>query len=338
MKNLFTLILLLSGAQVFSQTSDSSVLFYQKGLDEKAAKRWLVANVDFDKAIKLNPKYTAAYLENGYVNLEMRRTDAARLNFSKAYELDPDNAAAGRELMDLYYSYRQYQQAIDFGQKCKNCANADKIVALSYFGLEDYVNAEKSLIKLLKLYPADAEIAYTLGKTYLEMELEARAIPFYVKAVQLDDKNSTWSFELGLLYYNTGNFKSAVIYFNKAAEKGFAQSLDFSENLGYAYIYSGEFEKGEKLLLGIMEKKRNSKDVLRDLAQVYYDQKMYDKSLEFCQRLMEMDMKDGRALYQAGLCFQKKGQKERGQQMCDRAIELDPTLNALRQKKMEMGL
>ena len=78
--------------------------------------------------------------------------------------------------------------------------------------------------------------------------------------------------------------------------------------------------------------------MLRDLAQVYYDRNMYDKSLEFCQKLMEMDMKDGRALFQAGLCFQKKGQKERGQQMCDRAIELDPTLNMLRQKKMDPGL
>jgi tetratricopeptide (TPR) repeat protein len=65
---------------------------------------------------------------------------------------------------------------------------------------------------------------------------------------------------------------------------------------------------------------------------------MYDKSLDFCQKLLEMDKNDGKALYQAGLCFQKKGQTDRGQQMCDKAIELDPSLASLRQKKMSAGM
>ena len=120
---------------------------------------------------------------------------------------------------------------------------------------------------------------------------------------------------------------------NKAASLGFKQSAEFTENLGYAYLYSGEFEKGEKILLNIHEKKRGDKDVMRDLAQAYYEHKMYDKALEFCQKLMELDMKDGKALYQAGLCFQKKGELERGMQMCDRAIELDPSLRSLKTKR-----
>jgi len=44
------------------------------------------------------------------------------------------------------------------------------------------------------------------------------------------------------------------------------------------------------------------------------------------------------ALYQAGLCFQKMGQKDKGQAMCDQAIELDPSLAGLRQKQMSPGL
>jgi len=70
----------------------------------------------------------------------------------------------------------------------------------------------------------------------------------------------------------------------------------------------------------------------------FYDGKMYDKCLDYCQKLMEMDMKDGKALYQAGLCFQKKGEVSRGQQMCDKAIEMDPTLAGLRRKKEIQGM
>jgi len=163
--------------------------------------------------------------------------------------------------------------------------------------------------------------------------------PFHIiKALQLDDTKSKWHFELGLLYYNNDNYKNAVTSFNKAADNGFIKSNDFNENLGFAYIYSGNFDNGEKLLTEIMARKPGDKELIRDVALAFYDRKMYDKCLEYCQKLMEMDMKDGKALYQAGLCFQKKGETSKGQQMCDKAIELDPSLGGLRHKRMTMGM
>ena len=338
MKNLFTIIFLLFTITAFSQTGDSAAMFYNKGMQEMNARRYLVASNNFDQAIQLNPSYTAAYLQNGLANKEMRRTDAAKKNFTKAYELDNNNEQAVIELVDIFYCYRQFEQAIDFAQKCKSCNNKDRIIAMSYFQMEDYGKAEKALIRVIEKNPQDAEATYTLARTYLEMGLETKAIPYYVKALQLDDTKSKWHFELGLLYYNNDNYKNAVISFNKAAENGFIKSNDFNENLGFAYIYSGNFDSGEKLLTEIMTRKPGDKELIRDVAVAFYDRKMYDKCLEYCQKLMEMDMKDGKALYQAGLCFQKKGQTSKGQQMCDKAIELDPSLGGLRQKRMIMGM
>jgi len=307
-------------------------------MEEKTARRYLVASNYYNKAINLNPAFTQAYIENGYVNNEMRKTDAAMQNFTKANALDPENDAAIKELVELYFSYRQFEKAIDFAQKCKTCENKDRIIAMSYFQMEDYGKAEKMLLTLNSKDPNDAEVTYTLARTYLEMGLEGKAIPYYVKALQLDDTKSKWHFELGLLYYNNDNYKNAVLTFNKAAEQGFIRSNDFNENLGFAYIYSGDFDKGEKLINEIIARKPGDKEIIRDIALAFYDRKMYDKCLDYCQKLMEMDMKDGKALYQAGLCFQKKGQTEKGQQMCDKAIELDPSLAGLRQKRMTMGM
>lgn len=329
---------MLISCSTFSQSSDSSSFYLEKGKEEKIARKYLVAANHFEKAILLNPKFTEAYIENGLVNKEMRRTDAAKQNFTKAYELDNNNQTAITELMNLYFSYRQFQNAIDFAQKCKACADKDRIIAMSYFQMEDYGKAEKILLTLVAKNPEDAEATYTLARTYLEMGLEGKAIPYYTKALQLDDKKSKWHFELGLLYYNNDNYKNAVISFNKAAENGFIRSNDFNENLGFSYIYSGEFDKGESLITEIIARKPGDKEILRDVALAFYDRKMYDKCLTYCQKLMEMDMKDGKALYQAGLCFQKKGETSKGQQMCDKAIELDPSLAGLRQKKMTMGM
>jgi tetratricopeptide (TPR) repeat protein len=321
----------------FAQTTDSAVYFYQKGTEEKDAKHYLVASKYFDKAIKLNPNYTAAYIGNGFVNIEMRKTDAAITNFTKANQLEPANNIAVNELMNLYFNYRQYNKAVEYAQKCKDCPNAEKVIAISYFQQEDYAKAEKALLALIAKSPNDAEANYTLGRSYMEMEQEKKAIYYYDKAVHLDTTRSGWLHELALLYYTVNDYKNAVVYFNKAAANGFPLSNDFNENLGYSYIYAGQFEKGEKLLLDIMAKKPGNKDILRDIAQAYYDQKLYDKSLEYCQKLMELDQKDAKALYQAGLCFQKKGEKDRGQAMCDKAIELDPSLNKMKHAKEMPG-
>lgn len=338
MKNLLTFILLLISTTLISQSMDSSSIFFQKGLQEKEAKRYLVASQQFEKAIVLNPNYTAAFIENGFVNKEMRRTDASMRNFTKAYELDPNNDIVIKELTELYYSYRQFQNAVDFAQRCQSCENKDRIIAMSYFQMEDYGKAEKILLALVEKDPNDAEVTYTLARNYLEMGLETKAIPYYLKAIQLDETKSKWAFELGLLYYNNDNYKNAVVYFNKAVEHGFIRSNDFNENLGFSYIYTGDYNKGESLLTEIMARKPGDKEIIRDVALAFYDRKMYDKCLNYCQKLMEMDMNDGKALYQAGLCFQKKGETAKGQQMCDKAIELDPSLNGLRQKKMTAGM
>jgi len=337
MKNFLTIISIVVATQAGAQTTDSSTYFYQKGIEEKTAKHYLVASKNFDKAIKLNPKYTEAYLENGYANIEMRKTDAAITNFAKVNELDPANNAAISELMNLYFNYRQFSKAIEFAQKCKDCANSGKVTGISYFNQEDYGKAEKALLEVIAKNATDAEVNYTLGRTYMELEQNKKAIFYYEKALAIDTTRSAWYHELALLYYTIDNYKAAVVNFNKAAEKGFPQSNDFNENLGYSYIYSGEFAKGEKILLDLMAKKPGNTDILRDIAQAYYDQKLYDKSLEFCQKLMELNNKDAKALYQAGMCFQKKGEKDRGQGMCDKAIELDPSLAKMKKQQSMPG-
>jgi tetratricopeptide (TPR) repeat protein len=338
MRNLFYVtILLCSGLSVYAQ-QDSAQHYFNKGNEEKNAKRWMIAAKYYDKAIQFNPNFKEAYLQNGYANLEMRRTDVAKGHFTKVFQMEPGNTSAIKELTDLYFSYRQYEKAIEFAQKCSTCPNAGRIIGQSQYELEDYAAAVKTLQEVVAKNPADAEAQYAIGRSYLEMEEYKNAIPYYAKAIELDKTRNVWMYELGLQYYNMNDFKNALEQFTKAAENGYPKSNDFNENVGYCQIYTGNFEAGEKTLLDIYAKKPGNKDILRDIAEIYYQRKLYDKSLDFCQKLLEMDKNDGKALYQAGLCFQKKGQTDRGQQMCDKAIELDPSLASLRQKKMSAGM
>lgn len=340
MKNSPLLLLLLS---IFTCStlsalnfSDSSTYFFTKGVEEKAAKRFLTASVFFDKAIALNKSYTEAYIENAYSHKEMRNTDKAKAHFTKANELQPANMDVVKELTNIYYDYRQWDKALEFAQKCVSCDNAERIIGLCHYEKENYVAAEKSLLKSLAKNAEDAQVNYTLARAYMDMEQYRKSVPYYEKAAALNPQKNVWAYELGLLYYNNNNYRSAVTAFETAAKNGYPVSNDYNENYGYSLLYSGQYAKGEERLMSIYAKKGN-KEMLRDLAQILYEQKQFNRSLDFCQKLLEIDAKDSKALYQAGLTFQKMGQKDKGQGMCDKAIEMDPSLASKRTKSMDLG-
>jgi tetratricopeptide (TPR) repeat protein len=339
MKNIITSFLLLASATVIAQSAtDSANIYFKKGKSEAAERRWLTANQHFDKAIQFNPQLTEAYLANAQTLTEMRKVTKAKENYEKLHELQPKQPDAIKALMELNYNYRRFDEAISFANQCLNCPQANRIIGMSYYQQEDYSAAEKYLVNAVKNDPNDAEATYTLARTYLDIEEYKKALPWYEKAAQLPTGKNSWMYELGLLYYNNNDYKNAVVAFEKAAAMGYETKNDFNENLGFASLYAGQYEKGEQLLKAVLKRKSNNKTLMRDMAEIFYGQKQYDKSLEYCQMLMELDPNDGKALYQAGLNFQKKGQKDRGQQMCDKAIEMDPSLNSLRKKKEIVGL
>lgn len=329
---LLILITLCTITSVFSQ-SDSAKFYFQKGKDEQTARRYLVASKNFDKVIQFDAKYADAYIENGRVNLSMRRVDAAQTNFEKAYQLQPDNQVVIKELASLYINNKQFQQANDLAQKCKNCPEVDRIMAMSSYKMEDYAKAITALEKYLAKNPNDAEATYILGRSYLETEDFKSAIRQYQKALVLDPTKSAWMYELALQLYNSQDYPNAKKYFLMAADAGYPKSNDFLENLGFVYINTGDVENGLKNLTIVLSRKPNNKELLNDMAQALYSSKHYDEALTYYQKLLELNAKDASALYMAGITFQKMGQKDKGIAMCDEAIKLDPALAKNRQKK-----
>lgn len=336
MKNLLFIALILCSKFVFA-SPDSAKVYYEKGMEEKEARRFLVSHQNFVKAINFKPDFTEAYLQDGYVALEMRKTDLAMQQFNKVLQYEPSNAAAIKELTTLYLSYRQFAKAIEFAKKCSSCEFTNRTIGLSYYQQEDYTQAIKYLTAALAQNPKDAEATYTLGRTYLDNEDYKKAVPFYLKAIEMSPEKSTWSYELGLLYYNNSDYKNAVKMFDLAQANGYRVANDFKENMGFALLYAGETTRGEEMIADLLKRKSGNTDLQRSLAEIFYQQKQYDKSLEYCQQLMQVDGNDAKALYQAGLCFIKKDQKEKGQQMCDKAIILDPSLASKRTKKEMPG-
>lgn len=321
-----------------SFAQDSAVILLKSGQEKFASRLYNAASIDFEKAIKINPNLADAYIANGKANVEMNRLYQAGECFQKAYELQPGNKEVIKALMMLNYNGRKSQKAIELAGKC-DCEESDRVIGMSYYRLEDYGQAEKYLLKAMKKNEKDGEAAYTLGLTYIELEKDKEAIASFQKAVTVDPAKSNWQYELGLLYYNAGNYKGAVTSFQKAADAGYRQSNDFLENLGFCQLYSGDVDNAMKTLNTVLSHKPNNTTMLTNIAYAMYATKRYQGAVEFYQKVLTINPKDASSLYMAGMAFQKMGQKEKGQAICDKAIEMDPSLAKNRTKKeMPMGL
>lgn len=323
----------------FAQNTDSASYYYNKAKNEIDAKHYAVASRLLDKATKQNPTMIDAFLLNGKISMEMSRVYEAGQYFNKAYELQPSNSIVIEQLMLFNFNNGQSKKAIALAQQCSNCSQVEKVLGMSYYKSEEYGKAEKYLNTAIQKNDKDAQLVYTLGRTYLELENEKKAIPLFEKAIALEPERNNWMNELGLIYYNQSDYKNAVKYFNMALKSGLIQNNDFLENLAFAQLYTGDADNAMKNLNIIQEKKPNNTQLMNDIAFAMYSTKRYEGAIEYYQKLLTLNPKDASSLFMAGMTFQKMGQKEKGQKICDKAIEMDPSLAKNRQKQeMPMGL
>ena len=89
----------------------------------------------------------------------------------------------------------------------------------------------------------------------------------------------------------------------------------------------------------LRKKQQTGRELIYQVAQAYFRAKKYQEAIDTWDIALGLDKTNANVLYMIGLSYQKKGEKQKGQQLCDKAIEMDPSLNSLRQKQdMGMGL
>lgn len=318
---------------------DSATTFYKSGLEKVNSRLYNAATLDFEKALELRPDYLDAIIANAKTNLLMNRRYQAQQGYEKAHSISPHNMEVLRELMLLNFNARQNQKSIELAEKCKECEGVNRVIGISYYRMENYGKTIEFLQKAVKENENDAEALYTMGRTYLDMDNMKDAVPNYEKAIKADPKKSRWMYELALVNYNLGNFPQAVKYFEMAKAADYRQTNDFLENYGFALLYAGQLESGLKILDKLMEKKPGNRTLLVDIAYTMYETEKYNEAIRFFEKLLTINPNDAKSLFMAGMSFQKMGQKQKGQAICDKAIEMDPSLAKNRQKKeMPMGL
>jgi tetratricopeptide (TPR) repeat protein len=343
MKNLFTLLICIHVAAIaLAQKADSASFYQQKGLEEKEARRYREAEKNFAKAFQLAPSNSDVLVEWGNALVEQRRYREAREKYVRAEQAGNKNPLVIENLATLSLNMRMWQEAINYSQKMQQAKigkGAYFNIAKSYYELENYGEALKNCELAFKEEPNRAEIPYIAGRCFIEMSNYKRAAGCYEQAIERDSSNATWMYEAALTYYAVPDDKKAIYWFERAAVRGYKRTNDYLENLGNAHLNAGNNEKGAELLKEVLQHKPGDQEVLYNIADAYYRGKNYQMAIDYWDQVLTADNKNANALYMIGMSYQKKGEKEKGQQLCDRAIQMDPSLRNLKQeRKLPNGL
>jgi tetratricopeptide (TPR) repeat protein len=320
----------------FSQ-KDSANIFYQKALVEKETGRILEAWKNIDKAYKYRSDDITIINEYANILLELRRYKQAKEMFQKLEFYGVHSTSLYKQLLTLSFNIKQFDDAIIYAKKLKIADPAEKVnyyLGKIYYDRDNYGEAIKYLKASEKEDPQNAEVAYLISRCYADLMNYKLARPYLEKAIKLDSTKNIWIYELGLICYAMMADKDALNYILLAAEKGYKKDNDYLENLGIAYLNAGNMEEGVKILKEILERKPGDFNILNMIAEAYYYNKDYKEAINYWDQILFFDNTNAQSLFMIGICYIRRGEREKGIKLCDKAIEFDPNLNMYKQKRL----
>ena len=340
------IVLVLFGPRLMAQelpANDSASYYLKLALDNKQNGRRLDLSKNLDKALFFQTQNPATLRALGALLADQRKYDLALNQYEKAIALSPQETALLRQSILLAFQLRQHERVIrlaDLYKKADPQAPLGYYLGKVYVETEDYGKAIQYLTQAAKDNPTLAEIPYLLARCYADMTHFKGAIPYFLKALELDPNQPQWTYELGLSYYAIHDDANALTYIQRAAEVGYKKDNDYLENLAIAHLNLGQFEQGINILKEALGRRPSDFNLLNMVAEAFYDQGKYSDAIQYWDRILELDKSSANSLYMIGMSYQKMGgaNKQKGITLCDKAIEMDPSLANLKQKKMMAGL
>jgi tetratricopeptide (TPR) repeat protein len=299
---------LLSSAS-FAQT-DSSAVYLQKAIDEKAKGRRMEAIKSLEKAQTLNKNNKQVVNELAASYLDVRMLAKAKAAFQQLETIGGATADTYRQLMNLNFNMRQFNDAIRYAELVQKSSTGEKvayIIGRSYYEMDDLGNSIKYLESAIKEDPSNSQVPHLLAMAYTNMQNFKQAIPYFEKAIALEPANNRFLYEMALAYYGMGDDKNALRYMLEAGEKGYKKDSEYMQNLSTALMNAGKFSEGLDIMKKALEKRPSDIGLIDMIAEACYDAGKFDDAISFYNKILAIDEKKAEALYMMGMAYQKKG-------------------------------
>ncbi len=150
------------------------------------------AEKDYTKAIELQPENAGFYSDRAFYYVASKEYDKAEKDYTKAIELQPENAGFYSKRGECYSAMKNYDNALKDYDKAIELyhKNAEDYSGRGrcHFEMKNYDEALKNCYKAIELDPKCVEAYLVYGKCYFERDNYEEAFKNCDKAIELDPK------------------------------------------------------------------------------------------------------------------------------------------------------
>lgn len=205
------------------------------------------ANKYYDSVSKKSEMFYPAQIKKANNLSEEKQYDAAAKVLKKLLQDNPNNFQVLFNLADVLRISNKQADAIKYYNEAINSIfyESEKYwpvyyaLAVSYDKNKEWLKAQESLEKALKLSNRHPQVLNYLGYSWLKYNINIdKAASMILEAYEKEPNDGVIIDSLGWVYFKTGDYKNAIIYLEKASELN-PQNAVISDHLGDAYWLGG---------------------------------------------------------------------------------------------------
>jgi superkiller protein 3 len=274
------------------QSPDIAEYYIQRAAVLNNEKRYDLAILDFQQAIKLEPDNSASYYKLGDAYFAADQTTNALEQYKLAENTNPNDVEAVFKHAQFLYFVRQFDKGkIKFGK----LLNLDTEHAEGHFynamlHKEDGDTAQAIYFfrKTIELLGADYNSSMQLGSIYETLNEVDKSIQFYQQAINTDPKSDEAYYAIGLAYQKRGDKSLAKKNYQKAIDLNSQHFLAYY-NAGNMLASEGDYTSAIDHFEICLRLKEDFAKAYNRIGQCFELLKVNDKAIENYLKCLEID-------------------------------------------------
>lgn len=268
-------------------------------------------------------------LENVMVCYNQLNKSEEAVDFLNSY-LDkyPFSETAWFEYGQFYFNKKKYEEAIKAFDYIL-AINSEAVgvynnKAACYEAMKDWAKAIDVYEELLEIEFTKAYTYYKIGLCYKENKQLILALHAFQNSLREDPQFYLSMMEQSFLYEEMGGMKEAL-HFAKEATFLNENNLDYQKRLAFLYIDAGRFGESLSCMKKLVSAEPGRFYNWYAYAEVLMLLEEYEEAVTLLQNAIKLH-KRAELFYQLSNCFFNLSENEKGTEMLQHALELDPLL------------
>ena len=279
------------------------------------------------EAIRLNPRFAAAYANRAGFNYKLGRYDHALRDCNEAISIELESDSA-YNIRGLIYRKRGHKDLAM--QDFNRVVELFPVQPIGYYnrGLlyqesGDFSGAVEDFSHAIELNPDYGDAYSSRGASHNSLKHYSQAIQDFSKAIELDSNNGAAFLGRGFAYFQKGEHDQAIPDYSKAIEINYLKPEAYSRR-GSAHFFNGNLGSAIDDCTQAIRLDSEYADAYRNRANAFFAQGMLDPAVDDYTKAIELDHRNYDAFLNRGSAYMEMSEFRLAIEDFNAAVALDP--------------